>query len=102
LIDSHNHFVRAGKRWLVDMHWESAHSVVEALNTLRRARATLSEENLLSRQEALRGYTLGSAWFSFEETERGSLEPGKIADLVVLSGDYFTVPSSKSGICAAR
>jgi predicted amidohydrolase YtcJ len=63
---------------------------------------TLSEENLLSRQEALRGYTLGSAWFSFEETERGSLEPGKIADLVVLSGDYFTVPSSKSGICAAR
>ena len=37
-----------------------------------------------SRAEALRLYTLGSAWFSRDENERGSLEPGKLADLAVL------------------
>ena len=42
--------------------------------------------------EALRFYTLGSAWFSFDEKKRGSLEVGKYADLAVLSKDYMTVP----------
>jgi predicted amidohydrolase YtcJ len=44
------------------------------------------------RIEALRFYTIGSAWFSFDETKRGSLEPGKYADLAVLSKDYMTAP----------
>jgi predicted amidohydrolase YtcJ len=44
------------------------------------------------RAEALRFYTLGSAWFSFDESKRGSLEVGKLADLAVLSKDYMTVP----------
>jgi predicted amidohydrolase YtcJ len=45
----------------------------------------------VSREEALRMYTHGSAWVSFDEDELGSLEPGKFADLVVLSDDYMTV-----------
>jgi predicted amidohydrolase YtcJ len=45
-----------------------------------------------SRAEALRLYTMGSAWFSRDEDERGSLEPGKLADLAVLSKDYMTEP----------
>ena len=49
----------------------------------------------LSRQEALRVHTLGSAWFSFDENIKGSIEPGKLADLVVLSDDYLTVPEDK-------
>jgi predicted amidohydrolase YtcJ len=49
----------------------------------------------LSRQEALRVHTLGSAWFSFDEKIKGSIEPGKLADLVVLSDDYLTVPEDK-------
>jgi len=52
-------------------------------------------EHLLSREEALRLYTLGSAWFSYEEETRGSLEPGKLADLAVLSADYLTVPEEE-------
>jgi len=36
--------------------------------------------------------TQGSAWFAFAEKERGSLEVGKLADLAVLSKDYFKVP----------
>ena len=46
----------------------------------------------LSRQEALRLYTRENGWFSKEEDKLGSIEPGKLADLVVLNGDYFSVP----------
>ena len=49
----------------------------------------------ITRMEALRLYTTGSAWFSFDESRLGSLEPGKLADLVVLSEDYLTVPEEK-------
>ena len=49
-------------------------------------------EQTPTREDALRAYTIGSAWFSFDESKRGSLEPGKLADLAVLSKDYMTVP----------
>jgi predicted amidohydrolase YtcJ len=48
----------------------------------------------LSRAAALDLYTRGSAWFSFEEGDRGHLSPGARADLAVLSEDYFTVPAA--------
>jgi predicted amidohydrolase YtcJ len=50
-----------------------------------------------SRADALRFYTIGSAWFSHDERTRGSLEPGKLADLAVLSKDYMTVPVDQIG-----
>lgn len=50
-----------------------------------------SPENRLSRNEALRLYTIGSAWFSKEEDVKGRLKPGQYADLAVLSDDYFEV-----------
>jgi predicted amidohydrolase YtcJ len=43
----------------------------------------------------LRLYTQGSAWFSFDESQIGTLESGKLADLVVLSKDYFTIPTEE-------
>jgi predicted amidohydrolase YtcJ len=49
-------------------------------------------EETPSRADALRFYTLGSAWFSFDEGRRGSLEAGKLADLAVLSKDYMAMP----------
>ncbi|HEY2921764.1 MAG TPA: amidohydrolase [Candidatus Binatia bacterium] len=45
----------------------------------------------LTRAEALRLYTIGSAWFTFDEGRKGSIEVGKLADLAVLNGDYLTV-----------
>ena len=45
-----------------------------------------------SREEALRIWTQGSAWFSHEETRRGILKAGALADLAVLSGDFFSIP----------
>jgi predicted amidohydrolase YtcJ len=54
-------------------------------------------EETPSRAEALRLYTLGSAWFSRDDQKRGSLEVGKLADLAVLSRDYMTVPVDQIG-----
>ena len=46
----------------------------------------------ISRLEALRLYTEGAAWFSFDDHHVGSFSAGKYADLVVLSHDYLAVP----------
>ncbi|QWV98761.1 amidohydrolase [Geomonas nitrogeniifigens] len=53
------------------------------------------EANRLSRTEALRLYTEGSSWFSGEEEKKGTLAPGALADLAVLSADYFEVPEKE-------
>ena len=49
------------------------------------------ESNRLGRREALRLWTVGSSWFSTEDGKKGSLVPGQLADLSVLSADYFSV-----------
>ena len=48
-------------------------------------------ENRLDRETALRLWTEGSAWFSTEADKKGRIAPGRLADLVVLSDDYFAV-----------
>ncbi|MBJ6752091.1 amidohydrolase [Geomonas anaerohicana] len=53
------------------------------------------EANHLSRMEALRLYTEGSSWFSSEEEKKGNLTPGALADLAVLSADYFEIPEKE-------
>jgi predicted amidohydrolase YtcJ len=45
----------------------------------------------LSVAEAIRGYTLGAAFAGFREKTEGSLEPGKLADLIILSQNLFEV-----------
>lgn len=49
----------------------------------------------MSRQEALRSYTLNNAYAAFEEKVKGSLEPGKLADITVLSRDIMTIPEDQ-------
>jgi predicted amidohydrolase YtcJ len=57
--------------------------------------ATRGSEEIPSREEALRLYTEGSAWFAHDEDRRGRLMPDMLADLAVLSEDYFSVPVSR-------
>ena len=49
-------------------------------------------EERVTREEALKTYTIWAAWRLFAENTLGSIEPGKLADLVVLDRDYLTCP----------
>ena len=49
------------------------------------------EAQRMSRMEALESYTINAAYGAFEERIKGSLAPGKLADVVVLSRDILTV-----------
>ena len=45
--------------------------------------------------EALKSYTIQGAYAAFEESSKGTLTPGKLADIVVLSKDIMTVPEDQ-------
>ena len=53
------------------------------------------EANRIERMEALRLWTVGSSWFSTEDDSKGSIVPGQLADLAVLSADYFSIPNEE-------
>ncbi|MDP6386847.1 MAG: amidohydrolase [Planctomycetota bacterium] len=51
----------------------------------------------MTREQALRAATLNAAYAAFEDKIKGSLEPGKLADMVVLSHDILTMPAEELG-----
>jgi predicted amidohydrolase YtcJ len=59
------------------------------------AGAVINPGQTISRLEALRLYTIGSAYLSFDDDRLGTIEKGKLADLVVLSDDPLTVSDDK-------
>jgi predicted amidohydrolase YtcJ len=61
------------------------------LNILFAAVHPTNPREALSREQAVEAYTRGSAWAEFGEKEKGTLAPGMLADLAVLSQDIFTV-----------
>ena len=72
---------------------------VEPINPLLGIHAAVAREAFpqerITADDALRVYTVNGAYASFEENVKGSIEAGKLADLVVLSHDPRTIPSSK-------
>ena len=58
---------------------------------LDRNNKPYNPEQALTIQEALRLHTMGSAYACFEENVKGSLEPGKLADLAVWSANIYSI-----------
>jgi len=52
-------------------------------------------EQRITVSQAVHAYTMGSAFAEHQDTVKGSIEPGKLADLVVLSADIFSIPPAE-------
>lgn len=52
-------------------------------------------EERMTLRDALAAYTIGSAYVTFQDTEAGSIETGKFADIIVLSENVFTIPPTQ-------
>jgi predicted amidohydrolase YtcJ len=66
--------------------WNMIYYLVTGIDAAGHA---TNADQTIPRERALRLYTADNGWFLKEEDKLGSIEPGKLADLVVLSGDYF-------------
>ena len=67
-----------------------------ALVTRRTHKGTLiAPREAVTREEALRAYTVTSPWLTREEGIKGKLLPGMLADVAVLDRDYFTIPEEQ-------
>ena len=72
------------------------HPIAQTVTRLDRfANRAIAPSQRLTREEALRAATTAGAWLTFDEGQKGTLEPGKLADLVVLSADPLTVEESR-------
>jgi predicted amidohydrolase YtcJ len=68
--------------------WFALHYATTGLNVLGQQ---INPGQQITRQQALYAYTRGNAWYLNRENDLGSIEEGKLADLVVLDRDYFSV-----------
>ncbi len=68
-------------------------SISVAVNRNTKYGSPANPEEAISRMDAIRMFTIWAAYGGFQEKTRGSIETGKLADLVVLSGDPLTVPA---------
>jgi predicted amidohydrolase YtcJ len=57
--------------------------------------SVLNPEQRITREQALRMWTLNGAYLTFEEKDKGSIEPGKFADLIVITKDYLRCPEDE-------
>lgn len=70
-------------------------SVWQAVGRRSRSDKVVAPEQAITRTEALRIGSLGGAWTCFDEQNRGTLEPGKLADLAILDANPLTVPEAR-------
>ncbi len=72
--------------------WQGIHYMITGRTI---SGSLVNDGQQITRLEALRMYTMGSAWTALEEHQLGSIEVGKLADLVVLDADFLNVPDDE-------
>ena len=72
--------------------WDPWLGLHVAVTRKTEAGLVLNPQEKLSREEALRLYTVNNAYLHHEEKEKGSLEVGKLADFIIIDRDYLTCP----------
>jgi predicted amidohydrolase YtcJ len=75
--------------------WRGLHCAVNRTTDDGRPAGGWLREHAISVESALRAYTSGGAYAEFEETRKGTLERGKLADLVVLNADPFAIEPAR-------
>ncbi|HEX3272409.1 MAG TPA: amidohydrolase family protein, partial [Ktedonobacterales bacterium] len=75
--------------------WRILHAAINRQNAAEPDRPAWLPDQALSVAQAIWGYTVGAAWAGGQEERQGSLAPGKLADLIVLSDDPFTAPPER-------
>ncbi len=71
------------------------HGIYFAVTRKTQTGQTIAPHEAITVLQAIRAYTMSGAYATFEEEMKGSLEPGKLADLAVLSDNILKVPSEK-------
>ncbi len=74
--------------------WDPWLGLQVAITRATESGQVLVPEECLTRDEALRLYTINNAYLHHEEKDKGTLEPGKLADLILIDRDYLTCPAS--------
>lgn len=77
--------------------WDPWLGIETAISRKLESGQVLMPEECLTREEALRLYTINNAYLGREEKDKGTLEPGKLADLIVIDRDYLTCPVADIG-----
>jgi predicted amidohydrolase YtcJ len=77
--------------------WEGIQTAVTRQTAEGRPEAGFVPEQRLTVQETVRGYTLGAAHAGRREKTEGSIEPGKLADLIIVSQNIFEIDSHRIG-----
>ncbi len=75
--------------------WQPQYALWDAVARTTKGGYVFAPEEAISAREALRIQTMGSAFAAFQEKETGSLEKGKLADLVVWDRDFTTIPTDR-------
>lgn len=87
-----DHMQKLGRRRSINIYdpWLGIWTVLTRLP--RWSDAPLHPEEIISRQEAIRLYTINNAYLTFAEDKKGSLEPGKYADFIIIDRDVLHCP----------
>jgi predicted amidohydrolase YtcJ len=77
--------------------WDPWLGIETAITRKLESGQVLVPDEALTREEALRLYTINNAYLGHEEKDKGTLEVGKLADFILIDRDYLTCPAGDIG-----